>query len=81
MHCVGESELAELTADSATELSDMLRARYPGVLTEYADSADEVDDEDDSRPPTPIWKIRSHPFSSLCWRTKTGQKRATTTVS
>ena len=48
VHCVGESELAELTADLATELSDLLGARYPGVLTEYADSADEVDDEDNS---------------------------------
>ena len=53
MHCVGENELAELTADSATELSDLLRARYPGVLTEYADSADEVDDEDDSEAADP----------------------------
>ena len=44
LNCVWDEELEQLQTDARTELTELLRERYPGVLTEYAHST--VSEED-----------------------------------
>ena len=69
LNCVTENELDELEADAATELSLLLRANYPGVMTDYSTSEQEYLEEyfevSDSEPDLELDSSESHTHLSI----------------
>lgn len=69
LNCVSDNELKELETDASTELSILLRANYPGVMTDYSTSEQEYLEEyfedSDSEPDSELDSLESHVHLSI----------------